>query len=121
MTFGNRLKKLRQSYNMTQQDLSKAIRLSKANVSKYESDQIQPSMETIVLISELFHVSIDYLLGKPEIKQIAKPGESIDLNADQRGEALKVALFGGDTEVTDEMWNEVMSYAEFIKQKYGKN
>ncbi len=33
---------------------------------------------------------------------------------------IKVALFGGDTEVTDEMWEEVMNYAEYIKQKYGK-
>lgn len=65
MTFGSRLKKLRQNYNMTQQDLATAIRLSKANVSKYESDQIQPSMETLVMISELFHVSVDYLLGAP--------------------------------------------------------
>ena len=35
-------------------------------------------------------------------------------------EDLKIALFGGDTEVSDEMWNEVMNYAEYIKQKYGK-
>lgn len=36
-------------------------------------------------------------------------------------EDVKVALFGGDTEVTDEMWHEVMNYAEFLKQKYGKS
>lgn len=36
-------------------------------------------------------------------------------------EDIKVALFGGDTEVTDEMWHEVMNYAEFLKQKYGKS
>lgn len=35
-------------------------------------------------------------------------------------EDIKVALFGGDTEVTDEMWKEVMNYAEFLKQKYRK-
>lgn len=33
----------------------------------------------------------------------------------------KVALFGGDKEVTDEMWDEVKSYVEFIKQKHSKD
>lgn len=32
----------------------------------------------------------------------------------------KVALFGGDTDVTDEMWEEVKDYAKYIKQKYNK-
>lgn len=34
---------------------------------------------------------------------------------------LKVALFGGADEVTDAMWNEVKTFAEFVKQKYNKN
>lgn len=32
-------------------------------------------------------------------------------------EIAKVALFGGDGEVTDEMWNEVKGFVEFIKDK----
>lgn len=32
----------------------------------------------------------------------------------------KVALFGGDTDVTDEMWEEVKDYAKYIKQKHNK-
>ena len=81
----------------------------------------QVKMATLEKIATACGVNVSYIIGEPMITQIAKPGESIDLNADQRGDALKVALFGGDTEVTDEMWNEVMSYAEFIKQKYGKS
>ena len=33
----------------------------------------------------------------------------------------KVALFGGDKEVTDEMWDEVKNYVEYIKQKHSKD
>ena len=33
-------------------------------------------------------------------------------------EELKVALFGGDGEVTDEMWEEVRSFAAFLKEKH---
>ena len=35
-------------------------------------------------------------------------------------EIAKVALFGGDVDVTDEMWEEVVQYASFIKQKYNQ-
>ena len=35
-------------------------------------------------------------------------------------EALKEALFGKGTLVTDEMWNDVKAYAEFMKVKYSK-
>jgi len=30
---------------------------------------------------------------------------------------LKVALFGGDKDVTDEMWQEVLNFAEFLKNR----
>ena len=65
--------------------------------------------ETAQKIATYFGVSVGYLLGEEE-KSPAAPSD----------EAIKIALFGGDTEVTDEMWNEVMNYAEYIKQKYGK-
>lgn len=72
-----------------------------------------PSDISLKKIADYFGVSVDYLLGKTEQKEKPSPeGES--------EEAMKVALFGGDTEVTDEMWREVLNYAEFIKQKYNK-
>ena len=36
-------------------------------------------------------------------------------------EVAKIALFGGDTEVTEEMWQEAKQYIEFIKQKHRKD
>lgn len=63
MTFGQKLKTLRQNSNMTQLQLAERLRLSKANISKYESDTIQPNLETLSEISSVFHVPVDYLLG----------------------------------------------------------
>ena len=33
---------------------------------------------------------------------------------------IKVALFGGDKEVTDEMWDKVKRFVEFVAQKHAK-
>lgn len=65
----------------------------------------QVKMATLQKIAEACGVSLSYLTGESPISH---------------EQELKVALFGGDTEVTDEMWNEVMNYAEFLKQKYKK-
>ena len=66
---------------------------------------------TLLKLADYFGVSVDYLLGKTEQK------ESHAVNEND----IKVALFGNNTNVTDEMWREVLDYAEFIKQKYGTN
>ena len=66
ISFGSRLKELRISKNLTQEDLAKKINLSKANISKYEADLVEPSLETLSLLAKLFDVSTNYLLCVPE-------------------------------------------------------
>ena len=36
-------------------------------------------------------------------------------------QSLKVALFGGSEDVTDEMWNEVKRYAMYVKERENGN
>lgn len=61
--FGHILQQLRENQDMTQTDLAKKLGLSKANVSKYESGIVEPNINTLLLLSNLFCVSIDFLLG----------------------------------------------------------
>ncbi len=63
MTFGERLRQLRKEFDLTQTELADKISLSKANVSKYESNSVEPNLQTLRLLSKFFGVSIDYLLG----------------------------------------------------------
>lgn len=66
MSFGERLKLLRKEKGLTQEKLGELLTLSKANISKYESDDLQPSMESLRFLSDYFNVSGDYLLGKTD-------------------------------------------------------
>lgn len=68
MTFGQRLKLLREETGMTQKDLGDKINVSKANISKYESGNIEANFDTLEKLSNLFDVSFDYLLGRTEIR-----------------------------------------------------
>lgn len=63
MKFGVRLRKLRIDHGLTQSQLAEKIDTSKSNISKYESNTIEPNLNTLLLISKYFDVSVDFLLG----------------------------------------------------------
>ena len=63
MSFGKNLQYLRQlSAGMTQETLAEKLNVSRQTISKWELGTSQPSMDMIVVISDHFHVSTDYLL-----------------------------------------------------------
>ena len=62
MNFGEKLKKLRTSQKMTQQQLADRIGVAKSVVSYYESGDRYPSYDVLVKIARIFHTSTDYLL-----------------------------------------------------------
>lgn len=64
----NRLKYLREEKNMLQEDLAKVLDVSQKTISNYETGERDMSTETLTKLSEYFNVSIDYLLGKSDIR-----------------------------------------------------
>lgn len=64
----NRIKLLRNEFNMTQQELADKLNGAKSTIAMYENETRKPSMEVLIKLSEIFNCSIDYLLGKTDIK-----------------------------------------------------
>ena len=71
------------------------------------------SAVTAQKIAAYFGVSVGYLLGEEE-KAPADAGKRSVSDDD-----IKFALFGGDGEITDEMYDEVKRFAAYIKQREG--
>ena len=61
--FGTRLKILRKSRGWSQKTLGDKLGMHKNVISYYELGQRLPDVEALVSIANLFHVSVDYLLG----------------------------------------------------------
>ena len=61
--FGKRLKKLRQEKRLTQKQLAALIGVRNSVVSFYETGERIPSLEVLIKLSSIFHVSTDYLMG----------------------------------------------------------
>ncbi len=63
LLFGRRLKELRKSNKMTQKELGDAINVTKVSICCYEKGTRVPSLETLIDISNLFKVDLNYLIG----------------------------------------------------------
>ena len=62
--FGIRLKELRNKSNLSQQELSNIIGISKSSINMYERGEREPGLETVGTLADYFNVQTDYLLGK---------------------------------------------------------
>ena len=63
MTTGEKLSKLRKENEYTQEELAEIMSVSRQSISKWESDVAFPETEKLVILSKLYHCSIDYLLN----------------------------------------------------------
>jgi len=59
------LLELRKKHNLTQDELAEKVFLTRQAVSRWESGETTPNAETLKLLSKLFDVSINTLLGSP--------------------------------------------------------
>lgn len=66
--FSDKIKKLRLSKNLTQDQLAKLIYVSRSAVAKWEQNRGFPNIDALQKISEIFEVSIDELLSDKELK-----------------------------------------------------
>ena len=72
MEFGEKLRELRKSRGLTQQELAEALYVSRTAISKWESGRGYPSIDSLKEISGFFSVSIDDLLSGEKLVSLAK-------------------------------------------------
>ena len=65
LTFGEKIRNLREDADMNQTKLGKAIGMTQRKISYIECDKYEPSLQDIVAFCNFFKVSADYLLDIP--------------------------------------------------------
>ena len=97
MNVADRIQNLRKIKGISQEQLAEAIGVSRQAVSKWESEQSTPDLDKIVLMSDFFDVTTDYLLKgiEPtnEIEHMTV-GDVIDnkILTDTNGKRMKIIL-----------------------------
>lgn len=78
----NRLKQLRQSRGITQDELGRILGVQKAAVCKYETGRVPLPSSVLCTLSEYFDTTADFILGNDDVKTWFKEGIGTDSGVD---------------------------------------
>lgn len=111
----NRLKLLREKQNMKQSELGKLLNVKDAAISKYESGKVPLTADTLIELSKIFHVSIDYILGISD--QIDIVNEDVPLSIYTLSKQLKSLLIE-NCDLDLDFYAQVGHFDSTVLQKY---
>ncbi len=66
MNFGKKLKDIRQSNNLSQEDMGEILFTTQGNISQYETNARKPSIDQIKILVERFNLDANWLLSNNE-------------------------------------------------------
>lgn len=66
LSFGEKIKSLREDADLTQTQLGKAVNMTQRKISYIECGKYEPSIEDIIALCGFFKVSANYLLDIPK-------------------------------------------------------
>lgn len=90
---GDKIKLYRENKKMTQNEIANILDVSPATVSKYESGALEPNIESLKRLAELFEVSIDELLNDQEERFDVSKINVLDILREQKEMKLKGNLY----------------------------
>lgn len=104
---GERLKELRIEKDLLQKDLAEKIGITQQSISFYESGRREPDNELLIKFANFFNVSIDYLLGRTDIRNIE--------------EVHTIAAHHDGDEYTEEELKEIENFKKYVLSKRKKD
>ncbi|WP_305982391.1 helix-turn-helix domain-containing protein [Roseivirga thermotolerans] len=72
ISFGKKISALRKDLKMSQTDLAKMLNTSVSVISRYERDEMTPSIEAAKKLAALLNTTVGYLLGETEEADLFK-------------------------------------------------
>ena len=98
MNLSEKIMLLRKKQGWSQEELANRLNISRQSISKWESGQSQPDIDKIILLSQLFQVTTDYLLLDQENEEHRQIGIYLSLSQVQeyltlrKQSSLKIAF-----------------------------
>ena len=95
---------LMKEQKLSQKAFTDQLGLSKASFSEWKAGRSNSYMKYLPQIAQILGTSVDSLLGAPP-----RP-----ITEDE----IKFALFGGHEGITDEMYQEVLTFARYVQERH---
>lgn len=147
MPTGEKIKALRKQSGLSQVELAEKAGIAVNSLRLYEAGKREPKIDAVTRLADALGVSKQGLLGwsrqpdeideavleiypdydptketipeylaRKEAEKNSEPPEPPAVT----DEDIKFALFGGAGEITDEMYDEVKAFVQFVKMKHGQ-
>ena len=110
-SIGDRIRELRNSRNMTQDELAEAAEINRVSVAKYEAGIVRPTAKNLAKLSAALGVTSDYILGQSEEEAAAS---GVDISG------VEFALNSEIKEMTEEEKQDVLDYVRFKRSQRKK-
>ncbi|AQY42336.1 helix-turn-helix transcriptional regulator [Bacillus thuringiensis] len=110
--FSKMLKKLRNSHNLTQEQLANNLSLSRSQIKNYENG-FEPDLDALNRIATFFNVSVDVLLNRKNISVDESLNKTINIQQ-------RIYATLNETQ-REEFCKQLASYAEFLEYNNKKN
>jgi len=118
-TISKKITEKRKQIGMTQNELADALYVTRQAVSKWEMGKSLPSIEVLIEMTELFDVTIDYMLDGSDIKEndyaamfMQYPRESVIyhfMNSGHQNDQIKDIFYLLTTKERKQMIDQVLS------------
>jgi len=96
MTFGEKISKIRKAKKLSQLAVANTVGVSRDAISKYERDDITPSVATAKKIAKVLNVSLDYLVSDEDKQEtlaadmVKRIKEVQNLNKEDKDTIVKI-------------------------------
>jgi len=94
MEIGNQIRKYRTSLNLSQDELADRIYVTRQTISNWENNRNYPDIRSLVLLSNVFGVSLDILV-KGDLKQMKDEIKKEDIHRFQRDSRIYTVFLVG--------------------------
>ena len=110
MTIGQKIKRIRESKNISQRELGELLSKSQGTVAKYENDLAEMDYATLNAFCDYANCSIDYLLGRVDYPELVVKKTPPEGGAD----SIEYHIDKDAPELTPD---EILKIKEFLKDQ----
>ena len=117
--FSNRLRQERENLKLMQKEMAQKLNLPANTYNGYETGKRSPALDVAKHIADTLDISVDYLLGRTDQRNLNIEKEKTKLNKEITTISAH-RIDGGCDNLPDEAIEKINDYIEMIKLKYNK-
>lgn len=116
LIFANRLREERERLGLMQKEMAQKLEVPPNTYNGYETGKRSPSLEVARHIADTLEISVDYLLGRTDIRNITKEKSKLDPSI----KTIAAHRLSDIEDLDDDAIDKINEYIEFIRMQHNK-